>query len=107
MPPKSNTGTLESILAGFVAVLIMIAIVALTGCTDERPALQTKVVREEVPIPVPCIAATDIPAIPPKVGAQLTGDAVNDASVLASYALRLRGALVVAVDELNACKTLH
>ena len=76
----------------------------LTGCAGPV-AVETRVVRETVPIPVPCVKPTDIPIMPPRVGSQLTGDAVNDASVLAAYALRLRGALDTAISALKACQT--
>lgn len=72
--------------------LLMLPIVMLTltagMCETTEPAIEVRTV--EVPTPVPCVAASDVPAEPPQVGDQLTGNAVHDLGVLAPNALELR-----------------
>jgi len=61
----------------------------LTACASNEPiAVQIKEV--QVPVPVPCAKAEQIPPEPGKVGDQLTGNPVTDAMILAESALELR-----------------
>ena len=61
----------------------------LTACASNEPiAVQIKEV--QVPVPVACVKADQIPPEPGKVGDQLTGNPVTDAMILAESALELR-----------------
>lgn len=71
----------------------LVALVVLAGCTRPDvapPAIEVRVQRVEVPVPVPCIDDKSVPAEPGKVGGQLNGRAAHDADVLAASALQLR-----------------
>ena len=88
----------------FWLVMAFAALTSLAGCASPgRIAIETRVVREVVPVAVSCVKPSDVPAMPPHVGADLDGDAVHDVSVLASYALRLRKALDQSLALLGAC----
>lgn len=82
------------------------AIFALAGCGGQLPPPEIRVERVEIdrPVAVSCVKAEDIPAIPARVGDQLTGDAVRDLDLIAANALRLRAALDQAVALLVGCK---
>ena len=56
-------------------------------------------------MPVACIKAADVPAMPARVGDRLTGNAVADADLLAAANLRLRSALDQALALIGACTT--
>lgn len=58
--------------------LAIIALLSLAGCTHTRL------------VSVPCVDPASIPAEPPKVAPQLTGDARADVATLAISALQLR-----------------
>jgi hypothetical protein len=61
----------------------------LCACGPKAPiAVEVRTV--EVPVPVACVDPASIPAEPPKVGSQLTGNPVVDILVLAESALELR-----------------
>jgi len=90
-------------------LMILPAVLALTACSTAPippPAIVVRTVEVDRPVPVPCVAAADIPTEPAKVGGDLTGDAINDADLLASSALHLRVALSKALALLGACKTV-
>lgn len=61
---------------------------ALTACQTPQPGIEVREV--EVPTPVPCVDADEVPAEPPQVGDQFTGDAQHDLGILAPNALALR-----------------
>lgn len=85
---------------------ILLAALALSACATPRhvpPAVVVKTVEVDRPVAVACVAASDIPAMPPRVGDQMTGDASHDAGLLASSAIRLRAALDKALALLGAC----
>lgn len=71
----------------------LVALVALAGCTRpdvSPPAIEVRVQRVEVPVPVPCVDAKSVPAEPGKVGGQLNGQAARDLDLVAASALQLR-----------------
>jgi hypothetical protein len=85
---------------------IVILALALAGCgvqSTPAPPVEVRTVTVDRPIPVPCIAAFDVPAMPPRVGDQLTGDAGHDLDVVAASAIRLRAALDKALAVLSGC----
>lgn len=84
--------------------LILAVALILAGCAHPPPpAIETRIERVEVPVPVACIKASDVPAMPPNVGDELTGNAVSDADLLAADALRLRSALDQALALISGC----
>lgn len=83
--------------------LIAVAMLAMSACAHGPGPVQVRTVEVVKPIPVPCVRPEQIPAMPAKVGDQLTGDAVNDVSVLAAANLRLRAALGKALALLEGC----
>lgn len=90
----------------YFAAIFTIAALALAGCATSPtppPAIVVKTERVEVPIPTPCVDADQIPAMPPRVGDRLTGDAARDLDVVAASAIRLRAALGKALALLGAC----
>jgi len=85
--------------------LIAVAMLALSACATTPGPVQVRTVEVVKPIPVPCVRPDQIPAMPAKVGDQLTGDPVADVSVLAASNLRLRAAMGKALALLGACST--
>ena len=82
------------------------AALALSACAHGPGPVDVRTVEVAKPIPVPCVKPEQIPAMPAKVGDQLTGDPVADVSVLAASNLRLRAAMGKALALLVACSTL-
>lgn len=77
--------------------LIVAAALTLAACAQTPPpAINDKVVTVKVPVAIPCVDRSKIPA--PVAAAQINGDAVHDVSVLARTDLALRSA----VDQLMA-----
>lgn len=68
--------------------LLMITALGLAACSHNEPGIEVRTVN--VPTPVPCVKASDVPAEPEQVGDQLNGDAVHDLGVVAPSALELR-----------------
>jgi hypothetical protein len=72
--------------------LLMLPVLLLTlpaaMCETTEPGIEVRTV--EVPTPVPCVDEAAVPAEPPQVGDQLTGDAVHDLGIVAPSALELR-----------------
>lgn len=67
----------------------VIALAMLLGCTGcNKPGIRV----ETVPVPVAarCVDPANIPAEPPHVNDQLTGDADRDVNIIGSSALLLR-----------------
>ena len=87
--------------------LIAVAMLALSACATTPGPVQVRTVEVVKPIPVPCVRPDQIPAMPAKVGDQLTGDPVADVSVLAASNLRLRAAMGKALALLGACSALN
>lgn len=84
--------------------IIAAATLSLAGCArTPPPAIEVRTERVEVPISVQCIKAADVPAMPPRVGDKLTGNAVTDADLLAAANLRLRSALDQALALISGC----
>lgn len=62
---------------------------ALTACaTGQQQGIRTTLVPS--PTPVACVDPAQVPAEPPSVASQLTGDAVHDLGIVAASALDLR-----------------
>lgn len=87
--------------------LIAVAMLALSACAHGPGPIEVRTVEVVKPIPVLCVRPEQIPAMPAKVGEQLTGDPVADVSVLAASNLRLRAAMGKALALLGACSTLN
>lgn len=68
--------------------IVGVALGTLTACQHTEPAVQIE--RVEVPVPVPCVPADQIPDEPETVGDRLTGDASLDLPVIVASNLRLR-----------------
>lgn len=81
------------------------AALALSACAHSPVPVEVRTVEVVRPIPVPCVKREAIPAMPAKVGDQLTGDPVADVSTLAAANLRLRAALGKALAVLEGCVT--
>lgn len=79
------------------------AALALSACAGPPPAIEARIERVEIPVPVACIKAADVPAVPARVGDKLTGNASTDADLLAASALRLRSALDQALALISGC----
>ena len=86
------------------ALQVAIAL-ALASCAHGPGPVEVRMVEVVRPVAVACVKPEQIPAMPAKVGDQLTGGAVNDASVLAAANLRLRAALGKALALLGGCVT--
>ena len=82
------------------------AALALSACAHGPGPIEVRTVEVVKPIPVPCLRPELIPAMPAKVGDQLTGDPVADVSTLAATNLRLRAAMGKALALLGGCSTL-
>lgn len=79
---------------------ILAAALALSACATTAPTpprevvVQTRTVEIKVPVRVPCIAAEDVPAVPPTALRpdgdlrQLAAGAASDVYALAEYAAR-------------------
>lgn len=84
--------------------LVPFAALILAGCAHPPPpAIEVRTEIVKVPVPVACIKASDVPAVPPRVGDNLTGNAVSDADLLAAAALRLSAALDQAMALISGC----
>lgn len=68
--------------------LAIAAALLVSGCHHTQPGV--KIQRVEVPVPQPCLPADQIPAEPPRVADQLTGNAAVDLPIVAASALLLR-----------------
>ena len=85
--------------------LPLILAFALSGCGNPpHPHVDPPpIIVEKVPVAVDCVDKADIPAEPPKVGGQLTGDAPHDLDIVTASAIHLRNALTKALALLGAC----
>ena len=79
------------------------AALAMSACAHGPGPVEVRTVEVVKPIPVPCAKREAIPAMPAKVGDQLTGDPVADVSTLAAANLRLRAAMGKALAVLEGC----
>lgn len=70
------------------AAALIAGLVTLTACQHTEPGIEVRMV--EIPVPQPCLPADQIPAEPPLIGDQLSGNAVEDLPIVAASALRLR-----------------
>ena len=76
---------------------------ALAGCKTVPGPVEVRVQTVKIPVREVCVRKDQIPAMPPRVGDKLQGDAQADASLLAASAIRLRSALEVAIGLLQGC----
>lgn len=74
--------------AFYIAGFALMWVVALSACSTAQPGIEVRTV--EVPTPVPCLPANQIPAEPDTVADQLTGNAAADLPIVAASALMLR-----------------
>ena len=66
----------------------VVGLLTLTACATDQQGVAIHEV--PTPVPVPCVDASQVPAEPPQVRSQLTGDAVHDLGIVAPSALQLR-----------------
>jgi len=81
--------------------IAIIAALALAGCQTTQPGIVVKEVR--VPVPVECLPAEQIPAEPPLVADDLTGNAAADLPIVAASAILLRSWGQTMHGALTAC----
>lgn len=74
----------------FVAATVIIGLSACATTKLPPPAVELRTVRVEIPVAQPCLAAEQIPPVPPRIADQLTGDARHDLDLVSASALRLR-----------------
>jgi hypothetical protein len=84
----ANKGLSSAVLGPIRTCAIVALVAALTACATDQAGVRVEQVR--VPTPVPCVDPAQVPAEPPQVGSQLTGDAVHDLGIVAPSALELR-----------------
>lgn len=69
--------------------IAILALFALPACQSPAPVgIEVRTV--EVPTPVACIKADQLPPEPARVGSSLTGNAVLDLAIVSASALELR-----------------
>ena len=85
--------------------LALIAALALSACGQTPPirSVEVRTVTVIKPVPVACVKASDIPAMPPRIGDQLTGDGGHDVLIITASAVLLRQALREAIILLGGC----
>jgi hypothetical protein len=71
-----------------LALPVLLLTLPAAMCSTDQQGVRVETVN--VPTPVPCIDPAQVPAEPPQVGSQLTGDAVHDLGIVAPSALELR-----------------
>lgn len=76
---------------------------ALTACQTTEPAVRVQTVEIRTPVPIYCATAEQLPAEPPHVSDQLTGNAATDIGIIAVSALELRKALRESLALLSGC----
>lgn len=86
----------------YLMLLLSTPLVLLSGC-QSTGAIKVKTVEVPIEVPVSCINKKDIPAEVPKIGDQLTGDAITDIMVITPNALMLRQANNVLRALTKAC----
>lgn len=82
---------------GFGRLIILTAAVLLVGCAHREPPTL-------IPVATSCVTG-DLPAEPPKVSGELTGDAGRDAGIIAGSALELRAWGRALYNMLLACRS--
>lgn len=92
-----------AIFARISAGLVLVSVAGCGNPSAPPPAVEVRTVTVKVPVPTACVDKASIPAEPPKVGSQLTGDARHDLDVVSASALRLRQALKEAFALLSGC----
>lgn len=82
-------------------LLVPALFLSLSACNTTQPGVRIEQV--EVAVPQPCLPASKIPAEPPTVADQLTGNAAADLPIIAASALGLRAWGRVMHGALTAC----
>jgi hypothetical protein len=67
---------------------LCLGVLTLSACSTSQPGIEVRTV--EVPVPVACLPADQIPPEPMQIDALLSGDPARDISLVAQSALRLR-----------------
>lgn len=85
--------------------LIVAAAIGLSACGAQTPppAVEIRVVEKKIPVPVACVKKEDIPAEPPRIASELTGEARHDLDITGKSAVRLRQALKETFALLAPC----
>ena len=98
--------TTRYIITCVLVALLLGIISALGGCaTVPKSDLvdMPSVITVNKVVAVSCVKSADIPLFPAKVGNELNGDAVHDASILAAAVLRRDATLGEALAMLQKC----
>jgi hypothetical protein len=66
----------------------ILTLLALAACATPPVGIEVRTV--EVPTPIACVKRDQLPAEPPRIASDLTGNAVVDISIVAASALELR-----------------
>ena len=82
-------------------IIVGLASAGLTACASPQPRYEFRDVY--IPVPVHCVKAEQIPAEPPMIAGQLTGNAAQDIGPVAASAMELRKALRLARALLAGC----
>lgn len=82
-------------------VYAIVTALALAGCSHSEPGIRVE--RVEVPVPVACLPANQIPTEPERVGDRLTGEPAVDLAIVSSSALALRAWGKTMHAALTAC----
>ena len=100
-------------LAALYLVFAVLCVMSLSACGEDNihstppPAVVVRTVTVDRPVPVPCVSAAQIPAMPPKHGDEMNGVARHDLDIAVAAASELRAALDQALALLGACVTGH
>lgn len=87
----------------FVATTVIIGLSACSITKLPPSAVELHAVRVEIPVPMPCLRADQIPAEPERIASKLTGDAAHDLDLVSASALRLRSWGQRMMAALEAC----
>ena len=96
--------TTSIVLHALDIVFREVTVAGQTATVSTSPEMQLAHFTVDRPIPVPCVAAADIPIEPSKIGDQLNGQAQHDLDLVAASAIDLRVALQVALTLLGGCR---
>ena len=90
-----------------IPTLTALSLAACATTKPAPPAIELRIEKQLVPVPVPCLAPDQYKALaarePGRIGSQLTGDAVRDLDTVAASALRLRSYAEELLAAMKAC----
>ena len=101
-PTGLSTAHFPQFPAGFGLICLLLS----TACSKPDlppPAVEVRTIQVDRVVTATCLKAADIPAIPPKVGDKLTGDARRDLDLVSASALRLRAVAMQMAAMLRGC----